>query len=220
MYKKVAALFLSGVGLLAGSSGAVAADNLFKNYAYGTPMASYAAAKGYYDCSETVGGNSLCIDDVDFIGQKFTAALVFSGSKLIMVSLFAAFDQELYTNAIGALSKTFTMVAMADATSQLDLADTAAKSKDAAEFTAKTTNYESVGLNASNLTYIYIEGHPAFAGHKNMASLLASVPDNARSADLVIAGEGPEAAIVIRFSYPKLEANKVLQAKSKSVESF
>jgi hypothetical protein len=36
----------------------------------------------------------------------------------------------------------------------------------------------------------------------------------------MITGEGPDAALLIRFSFPKLEANKVAEAAKKPVESF
>jgi len=73
--------------LLAAVQGAFAEEKLFKNYVYQTPLAKFAEATGYYDCSEDVSGTARCIDDVDFLEEKFTVALIFSGDKLMMVSL-------------------------------------------------------------------------------------------------------------------------------------
>lgn len=220
MSKKIHALVLCLGGLVGAMQSAVAADNLFKSYGYDTPITKYTEAGGYYDCSEEVGAPARCIDDVDFIDQKFTAGLVFSGDKLIMVSLFAPYERELFGRAIGALAKSFGLVALADGKSMLDLVDLAAKAKNKDEYTAKLTNYESVALNANNLTYSFIEGAASIKGTPSVSGLMAAAPANVRGADLIVTGEGEESVIMIKFSFPKLDENKLVEQTKKPVESF
>ena len=200
---------------------AVAAEKLFKDYAYGAPSSEFTAAPGYYDCSADVGAGAICLDDVDFIGRKFTAALMFSDDKLYMLSLISEFDLDTYTKTMGALAKSFSLVAMADGSSQLDLVDLARKSASEVDFTAALNNYERVGLNAGNLTYSFIEGQNLLARkHANATVTLASVPDNSRTADLVVVSEGVGSAMGGRISFPKLEARKVEQAMAAPAEKF
>jgi len=222
MSKNVIAAALAAMGMLTGMQSALGEDNLFKKYAYDTPIAKYTEAAGYYDCSTDIGAPARCLDDVDFLDQKFTAALVFSGDKLMLVSLFAPYDHDLYGRAIGALAQTFTLVSLADGKSVLDLVELAGKSKNKDEYTAKLTNYENVALVANDLTYSFIEGlNPATAkGATNAHSLMNAAPDNIRGADLIIAGDGDESSIIIKFSFPKLDQNKLAQQVKKPVESF
>lgn len=220
MGKKLLAAALLGGGLLASSWSAIAADNLFKNYAYGAPLSSFKEAKGYYDCSEDVGGVARCIDDVDFIGHKFTAALIFSGSKLIMLSLISDFDNDLHATAVGTLAKTFKFSIMSDAKSQFDVIQAAANAKSQDELSSKISNYEGSAINGGSLTYTFYEGVDKSKRYQTVTSQLAALPDNVRAAEVIITGEGPEAALLIRFGFPKLEANKVAEAAKKPVESF
>lgn len=220
MSHKMALFFAATVAFFVGAQNALAEDNLFKGYAYHSPLESYSVAKGYYDCSAEVGGTARCIDEVDFIGSKFTAALIFSGGKLIMVSLISAFDQELYAKSYTTLSKTFTIVSMMDDKTLLDVIDLAATVKSKDEYRSKVSNFENVGLGAGNLTYTFLEGAEVKANLRNAASMLAAAPDNVRSADLMLTGQGADAALLIRFNYPKLEANKIREALKEPVEAF
>jgi hypothetical protein len=43
---------------------------------------------------------------------------------------------------------------------------------------------------------------------------------NVRGADLVISGVDDESSIIINFSFPKLDGNKLVQQAQKAVESF
>lgn len=222
MSKKVLAAALAAMGMFTGMQNAAGEDNLFKKYAYDTPIAKYTKAAGYYDCSTDIGATARCLDDVDFLDQKFTAALVFSGDQLTLVSLIAPYDRDLFGRAIGALSKTFTLVSLADGKSVLDLVELAGKAKNKDEYTGTLTNYENVALTANDLTYSFVEGlTPAKAkGATNVHSLMNSAPDNTRGADLIISGEGDESTIIIKFSFPKLDENKLVQQLKKPVESF
>lgn len=220
MSKKALAAALGVMGMLTGMQNAVAEDNLFKKYAYDTPIAKYTEAAGYYDCSTDIGATARCLDDVDFLDQKFTAALIFSGDKLIMVSLLAPYDRDLFGRAIGALAKTFTLVSLADGKSVLDIIEFAGKAKNKDEYTAKLTNYENVALAANELTYSFVEGITPDKRAANVHSLMKSAPANIRGADLIVSGEGDESSIIIKFSFPKLDENKLVQQAKKPVESF
>ncbi|TFB37237.1 hypothetical protein [Pseudomonas sp. F01002] len=219
MLTRIASFAFAAAGIFAFAQSAAAEEKLFKNYVYQSPLASYTEAAGYYDCSEDVGGTARCIDDVDFLEEKFTVALVFSGDKLIMVSLISPFDQDLYGKAIAGLSKTFTLVSMTDDKSMLDVIEVAKKVSSKDELTAKLSNFEQVGLTSESLTYTFLEGVNA-KGQANAVSALNASPENIRSAELVLAGEGADAGVLIRFSFPRLEANKIIQAAKKPVEAF
>jgi hypothetical protein len=219
MLKRIASFAFAAAGIFAFAQSAAAEEKLFKNYVYQSPLANYTEAAGYYDCSEDVGGTARCIDDVDFLEEKFTVALVFSGDKLIMVSLISPFDQDLYGKAIAGLSKTFTLVSMTDDKSMLDVVEVAKKVSSKDELTAKLSNFEQIGLTSGSLTYTFLEGVNA-KGQPNAVSALNASPENIRSAELVLAGEGADAGVLIRFSFPRLEANKIIQAAKKPVEAF
>lgn len=219
MLKKIYSLALAVVAILAGAQTAGAADNLFKNYAYDSPIANYTEAAGYYDCSTQVGSTVKCTELV-FIEQKFTASLVFKNDKLSMVSLLAPVDRELFERALGAMRKNFDMAAVSDGKSILDLLELAGKTTSIEEVTAQFSNYENAALNAGNITYTYIENGMSIKGAKNFRRLVDMAPDNVRSADLVINGIGKDAYLIIKFSFPKLDQIKLAQQVNKPVESF
>lgn len=54
----------------------------------------------------------------------------------------------------------------------------------------------------------------------NLQSLMKSAPANVRGADLVISGVDDESSIIINFSFPKLDGNKLVKQAQKPVESF
>lgn len=220
MGKKLIAGALLGMGLLATSWGAMAADNLFKNYTYGTSVTDFKESQGYYDCSEDVGGVARCIDDVDFIGHKFTAALIFSGSKLIMLSLISDYDSDLLATSVGTLAKTFKLSILSDDKSQFDVIQATANAKSRDDLSSKLSSYEGGAMNSGTLTYTFYEGVDKNKKYPTVTSQVADLPDNVRSAEIIITGEGPEAALLIRFGFPKLEGKKVAEAAKKPIESF
>ena len=220
MSRKIATVLGTVVGLLAGMQNALAENNLFKGYAYHTPLENYTTAKGYYDCSAEIGGTARCIDDVDFVGTKFTAALIFMDGKLVAVSLVSPYDQGVYTRAYTTLSKTFTLISLTDDKTLLDLVDLAATSKSKEQYLSKVSSYENVGLSAGDLTYTFLEGAEVKPNLKSALSLLAVAPDTARSADLIVSGQGAEAFLIMRFSYPKFEMNKAVKAAQEPAEAF
>ncbi|WP_047303055.1 hypothetical protein [Pseudomonas fluorescens] len=220
MNKKKVVGFLVGMGMLGCALSASASDNLFKSYAYESPVSAYPKSKGYYDCSEEIGGKALCLDDVDFLGHKFDAVLVFSNSKLITVSLNSAYDQSLYATVVGSLSKTFTLAGLANGQTELDLVQLASKASSPEEFNFKLTNYESAAFNSGNLVYTFIEGVDLNKRFASIASLLDASADNIRIAEVELAGEGADSSLIISFSFPNLDAKKVTAAAQKPVESF
>ena len=220
MSRKISTVLGAVVGLLAGMQNALADNNLFKGYAYHTPLENFTTAKGYYDCSAEIGGTARCIDDVDFVGTKFTGALIFSDGKLVMVSLVTPYEQGAYTKAYTTLSKTFMLISMTDDKTLLDLVDLAATSKSKEQYLSKASSYENVALSAGNLTYTFLEGAEVKPNLKSALSLLAVAPDTARSADLIVSGQGAEAFLIMRFSYPKFEMNKAVKAAQEPAEAF
>ncbi|MEG0966232.1 MAG: hypothetical protein RSG92_12705 [Pseudomonas sp.] len=204
-----------------GASSSVMAENkLFKDIAYDSPMSFYSETKGYYDCSEDVGAIAVCKDDVDFIGHKFTMALVFSGDKLTTVSLVSDYEQALYDAAMAALNKSFTLSMMSDGKSQLDLVELARQTRSRDEFLTQFTRYAELGTTAGDFTYTFLEGADTATKYASVTMMLLGSPDNTRSAELVLTGEGADSTLVIRFSFPKLELNKAHAAAQKPVESF
>lgn len=220
MSKKFIVAAVMGMGILFSSLTALAAGNLFKNYVYGTPLASYKTSNGYYDCSEDVGGVARCIDGIDFIGHKFTAALIFSGSKLIMLSLISPYDSDLLATSVGTLAKTFKLSVLSDTKSQLDVIQATATARNRDELATQLTNYEGGAISSGTLTYTFYEGVDKDKRYTSVSNQLAALPDNVRAAEIVITGEGPDAVLIIRFGFPKLETNKVLEASKKPIESF
>lgn len=216
---KNAGLLALGV-MFAGS--AVAAENkLFKDFAYDAPKASFAKTKGIYDCSADIGGDALCIDDVDFIGHKFVQVLAFTGAKLKAVSLVSMpYEQEVYTSSVAALTKSFQLVAMANKQAQLDLIELAKKSKDKNDYVTKLTNFENQSLQAGNLTYTLFEGVEMKSSYTSAAVMGIDMPETVRAAELAITEEADDSALVIRFSFPKLDQKQFAEAAKKPVESF
>lgn len=198
---------------------AIAEDALFKEHIYGASFSTYSNQAGYYDCSAEIGATALCVDDVKFVGHSFTAALLFSGEKLYMVSLLSSFEQQAYVQAVAALAKSFALVSLADASSQLDLLDLD-RQNNRQDFAAKLSSYESVAANAGNLTYTFIEGLDRAKKYPNVTTAVAAAKDNTRAAELVIMDDGADSILAIRFSFPKLEARKLQDALASPVEDF
>ncbi|MDD1015910.1 hypothetical protein [Pseudomonas rubra] len=220
MSKKMGSLGLALAITLGASPSAMAEAKLFKDFAFDSPRSAYTEAKGYYDCSEDLLAPAMCKDDVDFIGHKFTLALVFAGGKLSTVSLISDFDQELYTNAMTALSKTFMLSSMSDANTQLDLIELANSARSRDDYLTRYTRYEEVGVAAGDFTYTFLEGADTSKKYSSVPTLLNGSADNIRSAELMLTGEGADSALYIRFAFPNLEMKKAEAAAEKPVESF
>jgi|GEM_PF-1130568 len=218
---KKAGLVAVALGMLVAGS-ALAADNkLYKDFAYDAPKAGFVKAKGFFDCSADIGGDALCQENVDFIGHKFLQVLAFDGQKLKNVALVAQpFEQAVYASATAALSKGFVLAALANGTSQLDLIELAKKSANRNDYVTQLSNYESQSLNAGNLTYTFFEGVEMKKSYTSVAVMSMDMPENVRAAEMIVSEEGDESAIIIRFSFPKLDQKQFAEAAKKPVESF
>lgn len=201
---------------------AIAAENkLFKDFSYDAPKANFAKAKGYYDCSQEMNGDALCLDNVDFIGHKFTQVLLFNEKKLKNVALFVEpFEQAVYASATAALAKTFSLAALADGKSQLDLIELARTTNDRNAYLTRLTNYESQGLTSGELTYTFFEGVEMKKSYTSVAVMSMDMPDTVRAAEMHVSEDGASSALVIRFSFPKLDQKQFEAAAQKPVESF
>lgn len=195
---------------------ATAAEKLFKDYVYGSQYDAFANKEGYYDCSAEIQAQALCIDDTSFAGHDFTTALIFSKNNLYMLSLIAEFDQERYVSTFGALANSFDLLLLSNSSSQLDLIELARTSRNQSEYAAKLNSYESVGLNASSLTYTFFEKPNKGKNHKNVTDVLKASADNIRTAEIMI----QDNFFLVRFAFPNLETKRLLKSMSKPVESF
>lgn len=220
MSKSIRSIAVAVAMVLGLCAPAVAQDKLFKDFAYDSPQKACTEAKGFYDCTDDVGATAMCKDDVDFIGQKFTLALVFSNAKLITVSLVSSFDQHLYASAVAALGQSFVLAAMSDGKTQLDLFELKGRSSSREDFVAKVASYEHSGTDSGDFTYTFFEGIDSSKAHSNMGEMLTTSATNLRCAELMLTGQDANTGVVVRFSFPNLEVAKVQAAAQKPVEAF
>lgn len=215
---KKAGVVAVALGMLCMGSAVAAENKLFKDFAYDAPKASFA--KGFYDCSADMGGDALCQDDVDFIGHKFTQVLVFEQKKLRNVALFVEpFDQAVYASATGALAKSFTLSALADGKSQLDLLELARTTRDRNAYVTKVNNYESQGLSGGDMTYTFFEGVQS-KDYASVAVMSLDMPESVRAAEMIVSEDSESSSLIIRFSFPKLDQKHFEAATKKPVEAF
>lgn len=214
-YRQIAACI--GILFCALANGAGNEAKLFKDYTYLSARDSYVNQQGYYDCSADVGSDALCKDDVRFMDHSFTAALVFSAGKLHHISLMTEQDQAIFAKLFGTLSQTFTLVALNDGKSQLDILHTLQNDRSAKQ---TITSFEGGGINGGSFTYIMLEKVAAMDKADSLISALALQPDTVRSADLMVVGQGADSVIVLKFALPKREAQLVRDAAQKPAESF
>jgi hypothetical protein len=108
---------------------------------------------------------------------------------------------------------------MTDDKSIFDVVEVAKKASNQADLMAKVSNYETLGLNSGNLTYTFVEG-AKYNGQPNAVSLMMASPENARASELIVSTEDDQTSLLIRFSFPRLENNRMAEAAKKPVESF
>ncbi len=213
---------IGAVFAVAFAGSALAADNkLFKDLAYDSPKAVNAKIKGAYDCTETMGSDALCVDNIDFIGHKFVQVLAFNDSKLKSVALYVEpFNQAVYASAAAALNKTFVLTKLANVQEQLDLIELANKVTDRNDYVTRLTNFENQSLASGDLTYTFFEGVEVKKSYTSTPVMTNAMPETVRAAELVVSEEGGESALFIRFSFPKLDQKAFAEAAKKPVESF
>lgn len=218
MLNKLIPALIIGVSALFSAPAAVAADILFQNYAYDAPYDSFKSVKGYYDCSEQMGIKALCLDNVEFVGHRFSAALTFISDKLNMVSLISIFDKDLYAHTLNELGKTYRLSALSDASNQLDMFKLAA-STSGAVYASKFKEFEDTAIKSGSLTYSFVDIDLATAdkkkSYRDMDAFFADAPANFRAVELLVIGLTKETPLLIRFSFPKLDANKAIEILKK-----
>jgi hypothetical protein len=211
MYKKLLAIALSsGLGLCASIPSAVAGVTLFKNYTHGTPISSFTT--GYYDCSnEQQKGR--CVDKVDFLGEKFTVALLFRDSFLDQVALIAPYKQSLYPTVSDALAKSFNIISLENTQSFLDMV-TLRNTVTQDEYVKQFMAFESSALATGDLTYSYLEV-PETVGYRDVQGILAAAPEDVRRAAIRIVSEHGSASLVLTFDLPNVNYKYVAQQAEK-----
>lgn len=186
---------------------------LFKSWAYDAPMSGFTEADGYYDCSADFGAKALCTDKVEFLDHTFGAVLIPTNERLQSVMLFSDFGQDIYAKAVGALVKGFTMIAMRGANDQLDMIEAIRSSANTQAFQTKVNDYETLNLNQGQLTYVFLE-QPAekVRQSKSAHTATTAAPHSARSAELIVAEEDGESALMIKFMLPGLYQQKMIDS--------
>ncbi|RUQ39249.1 MAG: hypothetical protein EKK69_09815 [Candidatus Competibacteraceae bacterium] len=200
--------------------------SLFKEYIYDTPSSVFLEKDGYYDCSDDTGDAARCMDNVDFVGHKFTIHLMFTDQHLTSVTLITDdFNQDVYLRIAGALGKTFTPCMLQGATERLDLIELARTSQSKSDFQSKMSSFESVNLSNGELTYIFVELPGSdIRGKKNAIEAIMSAPANTRTAELSVeedTEDNSKATLSINFTLPKLSLEKMNKKMSDApVEKF
>lgn len=194
---------LIAAAALAASSAATATP-LFRDLVYDAPLSDFDKRKGYYDCSADMGYTARCIDDVTFLGHSFDVqVLAFVNGRLRSVQLATDFKPEIYTAMIKALMDGFTLIILQSGDRRLDLIETVRKEGEA-RLGPKVAEFESVGLNKGELTYMFIEQPgPALRAFQNGYEAITKSPLTTREADLVVREKDKEAVISVSFSLPR-----------------
>lgn len=209
MYKKLLAIALSsGLGLCASIPTAAAGVTLFKGYTHGTPISKYTSANGYYDCSNELQ-KGRCTDNVEFLGETFTVALLFREDLLDQVALIAPYKQSLYPKVSDALSKTFNIISLENPQSLLDMV-TLRNTVTQDEYVKQFMAFENAALATGDLTYSYLEV-PVTEGYKDVQGILSAAPEDVRRAAIRIMSEQGSATLVLRFDLPNVNYKYVAQ---------
>ncbi|NWA11969.1 hypothetical protein [Pseudomonas gingeri] len=215
MSKKLAALAVTtGLALITSIQTASAGVNLFKDYTYGTSIDKYTRSAGYYDCSNAEQ-TGRCTDGVSFVGQNFTAALIFRENRLDSVALIAPYQQSLYQKVSDALGKSFNIISMENEKSFIDmvtLRNTATQDGYVKKFMA----FEEKALATGDLTYTYLEV-PETVGFKDVDAILKASPEDVRRAAVRLLSNNQSASLVVRFELPNVNYK---HAAAQSDETF
>jgi len=184
-----------------------AADTaLFRDLRYDAPISAFGTQQGYYDCSAEVGSVARCVDRVKFLGHEFdTQILMFIGNRLRSVQLATAFKPEPYTTLIKALMQDFTLVMLQSGDGRLDLIEAGAgRPGGDGKLGARVAEFESIGLNKGELTYVFVE-QPAGAlkAFPNGVEAIMKSPPTTREADVAVREKDNEAWLSVMFSLPR-----------------
>ena len=202
MSKKLIALALStGLCLLAGIPSASAGVTLFKDYTHGAPIAKYTRAAGYYDCSNSEQ-KARCTENVNFVGEKFTAALFFREDKLDMVALIAPYTQTLYPKVSDALAQSFNIISLENEKSFIDMV-TLRNTATQDEYVKQFVTFEDAALKAGDLTYTYLEV-PETVGYADVAAIMRAAQEDVRRASVRLVSEKDSSSLIVRFELPNV----------------
>lgn len=208
------------VVLALASQTASADDNLFKSYAYGSSIHQYSEKYGYYDCTAAFNEKAMCLDDVEFINHKFSAALIFNGDKLQRVVLVTPFDHEVYMAALGALFSSFYLTIMKDSSREVDAVEMRTKLS-TTDYNKKLNEFEREAFESKSLNCLFLEGIKSSEGYNTAQALLDSAPMNIRVGELVFRSEEGEAGdLMIKFEFPKLAHRDAMDTATQPVEKF
>ena len=177
---------------------------LFRDLKYDAPRAQFGSERGYYDCSAAVGAAARCVDGVKFLGHTFdTQVLMFVGDRLRSVQLVTAFKPEPFASLVKALMQDFTLVMLQSGDKRLDLVEATRKGVES-KLKATVAEFESIGLNKGELTYVFVE-QPAQAlkVFTNGVDAIMKSPPTTREADVVVREKGNEAWLSVMFSLPR-----------------
>ncbi len=177
------------------------AVTLFKDYVHGAPIGKFTGATGFYDCSNPEQ-QGRCRDNVDFLGEKFTAVLVFREDRLDQVALVAPYRQDLYPKVSDALAKSFNIISLENQASSLDMVTLRNKATQD-EYVQKFMAFESAALAQGDLTYTYLEV-PETVGYQDAQALLAASPEDVRLAAVRVFKDNESANLVVRFELPNV----------------
>lgn len=195
---------------------------LFKSYQYGQQRSLYAHNPSYYDCEDELDPQALCTYPVPFIGHEFMAKLQFSEQRLVNVMLIADYTDDLYLDALVALNKNFSLVAMQDEAERLDLLEFIRQVNERSEFEAKVEAFESVALDNGQISYLFLEGRDEVVyKHRNSTAAVNNLPVGTRSAELnVFYDEDGDYYFSINFSQPLLWEGFLEKKLARDVEDF
>lgn len=217
--KKLSSLLLTlSLGFILPAQGA----SLFKDYQYGASYEEFSEDLGYYDCTQEIGANALCLEVVPFVGHEFEMALVFNQQRLTSVSLFTDFDNDLHAKVMGALAKNFTLVALQGQDAIFDLITEAKSSSNAATYGANLNNFEVLQLSNGQLSYVFLEQTESALSKVNNATQAAlSLPKGQRGAELIVMEDDEaDTFLLINFTSPRLEIERQEQLMAEPTEDF
>ncbi|MGJ8486266.1 hypothetical protein ACSFVZ_19830 [Pseudoalteromonas sp. SYSU M81236] len=180
---------------------------LFKNYYYGTHIANFRESKGYYDCSLELKNNAVCLSGVDFTDTSFELALIYEDKKVVGVTLFNLFTNELHQKLFANLIRGFNMSAIQG---KDELFDIISKSKSESEnnFTDELVKFENTALHQGEISYIFIEKHANFANADDYTSAIVSTPKNIRAIVYNITTVEGNSYIRLSFTLPQMDLKR------------
>lgn len=202
--------FLLTIGLTLSIATQVAAADLFDSYRFGDSHSAFTEEKGYYDCSAQMGMMSRCLDDIPFTNESFSLALSFTDNGLKSVTLLNAYDDALFAKVMGALTQSFTLVALQGPVQLLDMVQLSNSLEDKEKILPIVNQFEDISLAQGKLSYILVE-RPAneLLKMSNSAEAVSKSPNDTRLAELTIFADSEVGSyLYIQFSLPKLEMER------------